>query len=108
MSSVRCNAPCVADCTGKKKQASSKTDVAVFILGLNCYTAAISTSIVFWISKPCVRELLTCMQFSCDSRSRVDPFIPGVLSCSHTTDTSKCFILSLFCSVFFCLFCKLF
>lgn len=41
-----------ADWAGKKKQASSITDVAVFILeDLNCYAAAISTSIAFWISE---------------------------------------------------------
>lgn len=99
----RCNASCVADCTEKKAGFKQNRCGYVYSMSQLLYCSHIY---IYSVLDICVRELLICMQFSCDSRSRVDPFIPGVLSCSRTTDTSKCFILSLFCSAFFCLFCK--
>lgn len=94
----RCNASCVADCTEKKAGFKQNRCGYVYSVSQLLYCSHIY---IYSVLDICVRELLICMQFSCDSRSRVDPFIPGVLSCSRTTDTSKCFILSLFCSAFF-------
>lgn len=90
----------------KKKQASSKTDVAMFIQCLNCYTAAISTFIVFWISVS--GNYLFACSFHVTAGAGL---IPLSLGCFHAaallTPLSALSCLS-FVVHFFCLFCKLF